>query len=51
MGKVEALRILSEHKAELTRQQLLTLRGQNLAGNADAAMRGLARIVQGGGGT
>lgn len=50
MGKVEALRILAEHKNELTRQQLLTLRGQVLAGNVAAAMRGLARIVQNGGG-
>lgn len=50
MGKVEALRILAERKNELTRQQLLTLRGQVLAGNVAAAMRGLARIVQTGGG-
>ena len=48
MGKVEALRVLSEHKNELTRQQLLTLRGQILAGDVAAAMRGLARIVQAG---
>lgn len=50
MGKVEALRRLSECKDRLTPQQIRTIRGQILAGNAGAAMRGLARILEGGAG-
>ena len=35
-----------EHAGEITRQQLLTLRGQVMAGDADGAYKGLARILR-----
>ena len=40
-----AMAKLKEHRNSLTRQQIQTLRGQILAGNAEAAMKGLERIV------
>ncbi len=46
MTQDAALRVLDGHRRELTRQQLLTLRGQVLAGDVEGAMKGLARIVQ-----
>lgn len=42
----KALGRLLANKSKLTRQQYKTLKGQILAGNADGAMRGLAKIVQ-----
>ena len=41
----KALGRLLVAKPMLTRQQYKTLRGQILAGNADAAMRGLAKLT------
>lgn len=49
MDKANALRVLGDYKSKLTRQQVLTIRGQILAGYADDAMRGLAKIVMRGG--
>lgn len=49
MDKQAALDAISAHRGELTRQQLLTLRGQVLSGDIKGAMRGLARIIQIGG--
>lgn len=43
-----ALGHLLNAKRSLTRQQYLTLRGQVLAGDADGAMRGLKKIIEGG---
>lgn len=42
---VGALRKLKEFRHCLTRQQLKTLRGQVLAGDAVGAMKGLCRIL------
>ena len=50
MGKVEALRRLAECRGRLTTQQIRTIRGQILAGNVSAAMRGLTRMLEGGAG-
>lgn len=41
-----ALLELKRHRRQLTRQQLLTLRGQVLAGNVTAAMKGLNKILR-----
>lgn len=41
----KALGRLLAAKQMLTRQQYKTLKGQILAGNADAAMRGLAKLI------
>jgi len=40
-----ALSLLGEHRSQLSRQQLKTLRGQILAGNIDGAMRGLNTML------
>ena len=50
LDKAAAFQVLDEHRRELTRQQLLTLRGQIEAGDVDGSMRGLTRIIQNGGG-
>lgn len=42
---LRAIRALEHYKGALTRQQIKTLRGQILAGNAEAAMKGLGRIL------
>ena len=42
-----ALTAIKASKAALNRQQMLTLRGQVLAGDIIGAMRGLQRIVGG----
>lgn len=39
-----ALRAIKEHRAYLTRQEIRTLRGQVLAGDIEAAMKGLEKI-------
>lgn len=41
----KALGRLLAAKRMLTRQQYKTIKGQILAGNADAAMRGLAKLT------
>lgn len=41
----EALSTLKEYRHELTRQQVRTLAGQIKAGQPDAAMNGLAKIL------
>lgn len=41
----KALGRLLAAKQKLTRQQYKTLKGQILAGNADCAMRGLAKLT------
>lgn len=43
--KQEALKLLREYRMELTRQQVRTLAGQIRSGQPDAAMNGLARIL------
>lgn len=40
-----ALQVLGEHRGELTRQQFKTIKGQILAGESEAAMKGLRRIL------
>lgn len=42
----EVLKILKAHRGKLTRQQLRTLKGQALAGDTDAAIKGLQKILQ-----
>lgn len=42
----QALIRLKAHKHLLTAQQYRTLRGQVLAGNPDAAMKGLRKILR-----
>ena len=44
----KALGYLLNAKKRLTRQQYKTIKGQILAGDADGAMRGLAKILNGG---
>lgn len=46
---VEAYRTLKEYRGQLTRQQMRTLYGQIRAGKPDAAMNGLAKILNRGG--
>lgn len=45
MIDVEAYKTLKEFKHLLTRQQVRTLAGQIKAGHPDAAMNGLAKIL------
>ena len=45
----KTLRLLKTHSGSLTKQQYKTLRGQVLAGDRDAAMRGLQTILGRGG--
>ena len=42
----KALRIIRQNAGRLTRQQVRTLRGQALAGDAQGAMRGLETILK-----
>ena len=42
----QALIQLKAHRNRLTAQQYKTLRGQVLAGNTDAAMKGLRKILR-----
>lgn len=44
----KALGRLLNAKKHLTRQQYKTIKGQILAGDADGAMRGLTKILNGG---
>lgn len=41
-----ALRTIEQHRRQLTRQQFRTLMGQAKAGNPDAALRGLDKILK-----
>lgn len=41
----EAWKTLGEYRRQLTRQQVRTLAGQIKAGHPDAAMNGLAKIL------
>lgn len=43
---LQTIKQLKAHRGELSRQQILTLRGQALAGDADGAMRGLQKILE-----
>jgi hypothetical protein len=46
---LQTIKQLKAHRGELTRQQIQTLKGQALAGNAAGALRGLQKILEGGG--
>jgi hypothetical protein len=41
-----ALRAIKANAGSLTRQQIKTLRGQALSGDADGAIKGLERILR-----
>lgn len=43
---LQTIKQLKAHRGELTRQQIQTLKGQALAGNAAGAMRGLQKILE-----
>ncbi len=45
MGYVDFFKTLGRHKHLLTRQELQTLRGQAMAGDYDAAKRGLTTVL------
>lgn len=42
----DAMRVLYQHKARLTVQELKTLHGQVRSGDTEAAMRGLDKILR-----
>lgn len=44
--QAQAFKVIEAHRHQLTRQQLQTLRGQVKAGNPDAALRGLDKILE-----
>lgn len=41
-----ALSVLNEHRYDITRQEFKTLRGQILAGEDEAAMKGLSKALR-----
>ena len=41
-----ALSVLNEHRHDITRQEFKTLRGQILAGEDEAAMKGLSKALR-----
>ena len=45
MGYVDFFKLLKRHQHRLTRQELLTLRGQAMAGQYAAAQTGLTKIL------
>ena len=45
MGYVDFFKLLKQHQNRLTRQELLTLRGQAMAGQYAAAKTGLTKIL------
>lgn len=45
MTKGYAMRILNIYRAELSKQQYRTIRGQIISGNTAGAMKGLSRLV------
>lgn len=40
------IRMIGRHKSDLTSQQAKTLKGQAISGNADAAAKGLYKILR-----
>ena len=46
MRTSQALNTLNTHKRELSQQQYMTIKGQIKAGNEEAAMRGLQRLLR-----
>ena len=42
----EYLKLLKKYRKRLTRQQLLTLRGQILSGNVEGFKKGLKKLVK-----
>ncbi len=46
MNKVEIIKLLGKYRKLLTRHELCTLRGQALAGDSDAAFRGLVTVLR-----
>ena len=48
MDQDKALKLLGQYRDQLTKQQILALCGQIKAGDVDAAVKGLTRIVMGG---
>ena len=46
MSRIDyALKVIGKHRDKLTRQQIKTLCGQAKAGNPDAALRGLDKLL------
>ena len=45
MEKREMLRVLKQYQSKLSKQQILTIRGQILANDLVGAMKGLRRIL------
>lgn len=43
---LQTIKQLKAHQGELTRQQIRTLKGQALAGDAAGAMKGLQKILE-----
>lgn len=46
MNTPEAMNYLKIHRQHLTKQQYSTLKGQILAGNPEAAMKGLQKLMR-----
>ena len=47
MSRIDyALKTICKHRDKLTRQQVKTLCGQAKAGNTEAALKGLARLLE-----
>lgn len=47
MNRIDyALKTIGRHRDKLTRQQVKTLCGQAKAGNTEAALKGLARLLE-----
>ena len=46
MSDQQAYMILKEHRHEISRQEIKTLYGQIRSGNAEAAIRGLATLLE-----
>ena len=44
--KKYALQLIGQYRRRLTRQQFLTLKGQVLAGQEDAALKGLNNLLK-----
>ena len=42
---IRAMKLLKHHKARLNRQQYRTIRGQILAGDGEAAIKGMERLL------
>ena len=43
---LRTIKQLKAHQGELTRQQIRTLKGQALAGNAAGALKGLQKLLE-----